>query len=145
MSEDQLHAVARQQLPQGGELIRVLAAVIRDGDRYLVCLRPAHKRHGGCWEFPGGKLESGETLLEAARRELVEELGIEVLSAGEPVFTRQDPGSSFLIEFVEVSINGNPVAREHDEIRWATPAELEGLHLAPSDKAFSVSILRSPA
>jgi 8-oxo-dGTP diphosphatase len=142
MSEDQLHAAASQQLSQGGELIRVLAAVIRDGDRYLVCLRPAHKRHGGCWEFPGGKLEAGETLLEAATRELGEELGIEVLSAGESVFTRHDPGSSFLIEFVEVSINGNPVAREHDEIRWVTPAELEGLHLAPSDKAFSLSIFR---
>jgi 8-oxo-dGTP pyrophosphatase MutT (NUDIX family) len=56
----------------------VLAAVIRRQDRYLVCRRPAHKRHGGLWEFPGGKLEPGETLLEAARRELREELGAEV-------------------------------------------------------------------
>ncbi len=99
MNGDQVHAAARQQLPQEGELIRVLAAIIRDDDRYLVCLRPAHKRHGGYWEFPGGKLEVGETLLEAARRELREELDVEVIAAGEPIFSSRDPGSQFLIEF----------------------------------------------
>lgn len=126
------------------ELIRVLAAVIRRDNQYLLCLRPAHKRHGGCWEFPGGKLEPGETLLDAARRELREELGLEVLSAGEPVFARQDPGSPFLIEFVEVAVTGTPVAREHDEIRWIAPEKLHRLRLAPSDRAFSSSILEQP-
>ena len=48
--------------------MRVLAAVVRRDDRYLVCRRPAHKRHGGLWEFPGGKIHAGETLLGAARR-----------------------------------------------------------------------------
>jgi 8-oxo-dGTP pyrophosphatase MutT (NUDIX family) len=53
--------------------IRVLAAVIRRNDRFLLCRRPSWKRHGGLWEFPGGKLEPGETPLEAAARELAEE------------------------------------------------------------------------
>lgn len=141
MDVDQLHAAAHKEVPQEGELIRVLAAVIRDRDRYLVCLRPTHKRHGGYWEFPGGKLEPRETLLEAARRELNEELGVEVLSAGDPIFIRQDPGSAFLIAFVEVAIHGDPIAREHDEIRWVTPHELQSLRLAPADEAFSSSIL----
>lgn len=141
MSEDQLHAAAHQLLPQDGTLIRVLAAVISDGDRYLVCRRPAHKRHGGCWEFPGGKLEPGETLLEAARRELKEELGVEVLSAGESSFTSQDPGSPFLIEFVKVEISGFPHVREHDAMRWVEAQELQTLQLAPSDRAFSLSLV----
>ena len=58
--------------------IRVIAAVIARGDRLLVCQRPPHKRHGGLWEFPGGKCEPGESDLEAARRELHEELGVEL-------------------------------------------------------------------
>ena len=126
---------------QGGAATRVLAAVIVENGRYLVGLRPGHKRHGGLWEFPGGKVESGETLLEALRRELKEELGIEVLLAGEPVFRRQDPGSPFLIEFVEVQISGVPRALEHDEIRWLNTRELRSLNLAPSDQAFSSSLL----
>ena len=140
MDGDQLHAAAHKEVPQEGELIRVLAAVIRDADRYLVCLRPAHKRHGGYWEFPGGKLEPDETPLEAARRELREELGVEVQSVGQTLFSCQDAGSNFLIEFVEVQVTGIPQSLEHDEIRWVTTQEMRGLKLAPSDRAFSLMI-----
>jgi 8-oxo-dGTP diphosphatase len=122
-------------------MVRVLAAVIRRDDSYLVCLRPPHKRHGGLWEFPGGKMESGETLHEAARRELQEELGLEVLSVGETLFSCQDPGSRFVIEFVEVQVSGIPQAFEHAEIRWATPQELRDLKFAPSDRAFSLTLV----
>jgi 8-oxo-dGTP pyrophosphatase MutT (NUDIX family) len=95
MNEDQLHAASQQPPSQEGTTVRVLAAVIRDADRYLVCLRPAHKRHGGLWEFPGGKLEPGETLFDAARRELKEELGVQVVAVEDLVFSTQDPGSPF--------------------------------------------------
>lgn len=141
MDGDQLHAAAHKEVPQEGELIRVLAAVIRDADRYLVCLRPAHKRHGGYWEFPGGKLKPDETLLEAASRELREELGVEVQSVGETLYSCQDPGSNFLIEFVEVQVTGIPQPIEHDEIRWVTPQEMRDLRLAPSDRAFSLMLV----
>jgi 8-oxo-dGTP diphosphatase len=137
MDENHLQAAVDESLPQGGELIRVLAGVITNGERYLVCLRPAYKRHGGCWEFPGGKLEAGETLLQAAQRELMEELGVRVLSVGQVLFSSQDPGSRFLVEFVEVQIRGVPEPREHDEIRWLTANELRALKLAPSDQAFA--------
>jgi 8-oxo-dGTP diphosphatase len=140
MNEDQLHPAFQQPPSQEGTPVRVLAAVIRDADRYLVCLRPAHKRHGGCWEFPGGKLEPGETLLDAARRELKEELGVEVLAVGEPMFTKLDPGSPFMIEFVDVEIGGVPEALEHDDIEWVNAQQLHGLRLAPSDRAFSLTI-----
>ena len=52
----------------------VVAAVVRRGNKMLVCQRPLHKHHGGLWEFPGGKVEHQETLNAAAQRELAEEL-----------------------------------------------------------------------
>jgi len=123
------------------EIIRVLAAVIERDVRYLVCRRPAHKRHGGLWEFPGGKLEPGEGLEEAARRELEEELGVYVSQVSEPVYTARDPGSAFLIEFTRVRVSGLPQPLEHDEIRWVTIEELRSLELAPVDARFAVTLV----
>ena len=120
--------------------VRVLAAVIRRDGRWLVCRRPAHKRHGGLWEFPGGKLEPGESLFESATRELHEELAVRVLGVGDQVFVRRDAGSEFVIEFVAVEIEGEPQAIEHDELRWATAAELAALPLAPSDAEFATTL-----
>lgn len=114
----------------------VLAAVIQRDGRYLVCQRPGHKRHGGLWEFPGGKLEPGESLLHAANRELSEELGVTAIEVSEPLFSIADPGSPFVIEFVATMISGEPTCLEHAELRWALLAELPALPLAPSDRKF---------
>ena len=119
----------------------MLAAVICREDRYLLCRRPANKRLGGLWEFPGGKIHAGETLLDAARREMAEELGIDVVSAGNVLFERRDPDSPFVIEFVEVTAAGQPVALEHDAIQWLTCDELLHLELAPADRAFAEIVL----
>jgi 8-oxo-dGTP diphosphatase len=116
--------------------IPVLAAVIQRNNRYLICKRPSHKRHGNLWEFPGGKLEPYETLLAAANRELTEELRVSALAVGEPLFSIADPGSPFLIEFVPTVIEGEPTCLEHTELRWATLDELPSLPLAPSDRKF---------
>ena len=125
-------------------MTRVLAAVIRRGDTYLVCQRPAHKRHGGLWEFPGGKLEPGESLLEAAGREMSEELGVVVSKVDALLFSVADPGSEFLIEFVPTAIQGEPKALEHSELRWLSLHELPSLPLAPSDRRF-VEFLQASA
>lgn len=117
-------------------MVRVIAAVISVEGRYLVCQRPTHKRHGGLWEFPGGKIEPGETDLEAARRELREELGVEVTGMGRELFVQRDAGSPFNIAFVEVAIAGTPVCNEHTSLAWCTPNELRQVPLAPSDRAF---------
>ena len=114
----------------------MVAAVVEWADRYLVCQRPAHKRHGGLWEFPGGKLEFGETVLQGAHRELHEELGVEVTEVGRQLFSIRDPGSVFEIEFHETLITGTPTCLEHQALAWATVAEMSSMNLAPSDQAF---------
>jgi 8-oxo-dGTP diphosphatase len=121
-------------------VVRVVAAVIRRGDDYLVCQRPAHKRHGGLWEFPGGKLLPGESLAAAARRELAEELGVEVTATGAVRHAAADPGSAFVIEFLEVTITGTPRPTEHAQIAWMAAAALAALPLCPSDRAFVATL-----
>jgi 8-oxo-dGTP pyrophosphatase MutT (NUDIX family) len=75
-------------------------------------------------------------LSDAAKRELLEELGIETVSVGPVLFRRQDAGSIFEIIFVTVSVNGEPAALEHSEVCWLDRDRLIELPLAPADKAF---------
>src|SRR4051812_305151 len=119
-----------------GAIIRVTAAVIARGPALLVCQRPLEKRHGGLWEFPGGKCEPGESDADAIRRELREELGVEATDVEAPEVEIGDPGSRYLIVFLPVRVAGEPVALEHAALRWGTPAELMALPLAPSDRRF---------
>ena len=121
-------------------LVPVLAAVISRNGSFLIGKRARHKRHGGLWEFPGGKIQPGENLLEAARREIAEELGMAVPGVGLVLFEQQDPGSSFLIRFVEVEAEGEPVPTEHEAVAWVPAPKLRDYALAPSDRAF-VSML----
>ena len=119
------------------EKIRVVAAVVERNGQFLVCQRPAHKRHGGLWEFPGGKLEASETVEGAARRELAEEIGVLVRSCGEQLFVIGDPDSPFVIEFHPVEIQGEPVCLEHSALAWVTVPTMLLLELAPSDRCFA--------
>ena len=123
---------------------RVLAAVVRRGDTFLVCERPPHKRHGGLWEFPGGKQEPGESDERSVQRELHEELGVDVTDVGDEEFAIGDPGSPFLIAFVPTAIAGEPSAHEHTALHWATLDELDAMPLAPSDRRY-VEFLQSRA
>jgi len=116
--------------------IPVVAAVIRRDGRYLLGRRPIGKQHGGLWEFPGGKIDAGETLLEATARELEEELALEVAEIGATLFSAGDDNSDFVIHFVEAIAVGEPEALEHSHLGWFTPSELRGMALAPSDARF---------
>ena len=115
---------------------RVVAAVIRDGDRLLICQRPSHKRHGGLWEFPGGKCEADETDAQAITRELAEELGVEVTAVGGALFSASDPDSPFVIAFLPVDVRGEPLCIEHAALAWASRHEMTAYELAPSDARF---------
>lgn len=125
--------------------VPVAAAVIRRADRFLLGLRPAHKRHGGLWEFPGGKLQEQETIAAAVRRELAEELGVRVRHVGRVLFEARDPGSPFLVRFVEVELDPNrtPSPVEHEALAWLTVAELADHPLAPSDARFVAEHLKN--
>lgn len=118
-----------------------MAAVIAQDDRLLVARRPAHARHGGLWEFPGGKCEPGETDEAAIARELREELGLRAVAVGPARFERLDPDSPYLLIFRDVTAAGIPVAHEHDALAWATPAELTEYPMAPGDAAFVAHLL----
>jgi 8-oxo-dGTP diphosphatase len=119
--------------------VRVVASVIERSGKLLVCERPEHKRHGGLWEFPGGKVEKGESDFDAVRRELAEELDVVVTHVGPVHFSIVDPGSPFVIEFHPVSIVGEPRCVEHTDLRWLGERELLDLPLAPSDRSYVLS------
>lgn len=114
--------------------VRVLAAVIAREGRYLLGLRPAGKRHAGCWEFPGGKVEAGETDEQALARELREELGVQLRSLGALIGSRRDGDSEFEIIFRRVTIDGAPQSLEHVGLRWVEPAQMRHYTMAESDR-----------
>ncbi|UCC25925.1 MAG: NUDIX domain-containing protein [Gemmatimonadales bacterium] len=124
--------------------VDVVAAVLRDpGGRLFIAQRPRHKRHGGLWEFPGGKVHSGETRADAVARELQEELGLTATwIADAPLFSRLDPGQPFRIVFLEAEARGVPVLHEHQAVAWVpVPVPVEYV-LAPTDTAFAAALSR---
>jgi len=121
--------------------IPVVAAVIRREAHVLLALRPPEKRHGGLWEFPGGKLAAGETEAQAMARELAEELGVRVVAVGALLAAYHDPDSPFEIRFRDVEVVGAPRPLEHTELRWTTREEALCLPLAPTDRQFVEDVL----
>lgn len=117
-------------------MIDVVAGLIQDGeDRLLACRRPEGKHLGGKWEFPGGKVEAGESPAEALVRELREELEITV-AVGEAltsVVHDYGRGPIRLIPLLCTIAEGIPRPHEHSEIRWCDAADLKQLDLAAAD------------
>jgi 8-oxo-dGTP diphosphatase len=116
-------------------VIRVVAALIRQGDRFLICQRPPHKHCGGLWEFVGGKTEPGESLTDALVRECREELGVtvrvgDVFTEVEHIYPDRHIG---LTLFCAEIVTGTPVLLEHSDLRWVTPAELDAYPFCPAD------------
>lgn len=104
-----------------------VGVIIDEVNRVLVSLRDAQAHQGGLWEFPGGKCEPGETIGEALRRELDEELGIQVLSDAPLCKIEHDYGDKRVVLEVRrvLSFVGTPKGREGQVVRWATLSSLE--------------------
>ena len=102
--------------------IHVMAAVIERGDHVLIACRPDHVHQGGKWEFPGGKLEQGEEPVRGLRRELQEELGIDLVAARPLIRIAHDyPDKQVLLDVWQVSeFAGEPDGREGQQVRWVT-------------------------
>ena len=117
--------------------MEVVCAIIRRGDRVLLAKRPAGKKLGGLWEFPGGKVEPGERAEDALAREIHEEMRchIRILRAL-PVFTHEyDWGVIALAPFLCEMAPGSdePHPHEHEALAWERLSGLDALALAPAD------------
>ena len=116
-------------------MVEVVAALIWDGDRFLICQRPAHKARGLLWEFVGGKVEPGETKEQALIRECKEELAV-TLSVGEQFMevTHEYPDITVHLSLFHATISeGIPQKLEHVDIQWITPAEIPRYDFCPAD------------
>ena len=114
--------------------IRVVAAVIRDKDKIFATARGYGEFKGG-WEFPGGKIEEGETPQEALKREIMEELDTEI-SVGELIDTIEYDYTTFHLSmdcfWCEI-VKGDLVLKEHEAAKWLTSNELNNVDWLPAD------------
>ena len=117
--------------------VEVAAAVIREGSRYLITQRVQGSHLAGLWEFPGGKQKPGESLEECLRRELREELGVEV-EVGEKLdtVTWPYPERTVAIHFFRCALAGGTIfSREGQAVAWVPPDELSRYSFPPADTA----------
>ena len=127
-----------------GEPVQVAAGLIVREGRYLITKRKSHVHLGGRWEFPGGKRELGESLEACLRRELREELGIEI-TAPEPfqVVRHDYPDRSVELHFYRCSIAGGDVrSLDCESIAWALPSELTQFEFPPADRGLIEGLQR---
>ena len=125
-----------------GSQIEVVAALIWQGERFLLCQRPAHKARALQWEFVGGKVEPGETKQQALIRECREELDI-VLDVGDEFtqLTHSYPDITIhLTVFQSAIAQGRPKLLEHSAMGWVTPEEAECFDLCPADREILTEI-----
>lgn len=116
-------------------MTEVAAALIWDGDRFMICQRPEGKKRGLLWEFAGGKVEAGETAGEALVRECREELDVTVkpLDIFMEVVHEYPDITVKLILFNAVITDGVPKKIEHNDIRWIKVGEIDSYDFCPAD------------
>lgn len=112
----------------------VTAAIIEDRDSYLVTRRLKGTHLAGSWEFPGGKCEPNEALVDCMRRELREELGVDAL-VGDELFTVSHDYSDRRVElhFLRCTLHGVPTPLLGQEMRWVRRDHLDQLEFPPAD------------
>ena len=117
-------------------MTEVVAALIWDGDKFMICQRSAHKARGLLWEFVGGKVESGETKEQALIRECKEELGI-LLSVGDVFMDVVHEYPDIIVHltlFNATITEGEPQKLEHNDIQWIASNEIPNYEFCPADE-----------
>ena len=121
----------------------VVAALIWDNGRFMICQRPAHKARGLLWEFVGGKTDPGETMEEALIRECREELGITV-SVGDVYMQVIHDYPDILIRltlFHCTIAEGTPKLLEHNDLKWILPSQIPEFDFCPADEDILARII----
>ena len=117
-------------------MTEVVAALIWDQGKFMICQRPAHKARGLLWEFVGGKTEPGESMEDALVRECREELDITV-AVGD-VFTQvihEYPDIHIRLTLFNCTITeGTPKLLEHNDLKWIYPSQIPEFEFCPADK-----------
>lgn len=123
-------------------MTEVVAALIWDNGKFLICQRPAHKMRGLLWEFVGGKVEPGESLQEALIRECHEELAITV--SVDNVFmdvVHTYPDLTVHLTLFNATISrGIPKLLEHNDLQWIAPSQIDAYEFCPADKDILAAI-----
>ena len=114
--------------------VEVVAAVVDDGHRYLVTQRQAGVHLAGLWEFPGGKVRDAESHEQALRREMLEELGVDVEVGGLVLSTSHEYSDRTVsLHFYKCKLLGRPTPQLGQRMQWVTRAELSALDFPPAD------------
>ena len=117
-------------------MTEVVAALIWDNDKFMICQRPAHKARCLLWEFVGGKVEQGETKEQALIRECREELNV-LLSVSDVFMdvVHEYPDITVHLTLFNATIaEGEPQKLEHNDIQWITPSEITKYEFCPADE-----------
>ena len=126
----------------------VVAAIIHspDGEQVLIARRPDHLHQGGLWEFPGGKVDKGETARDALYRELLEELDIHIDRDSAVLFSEvhhQYPDKAVHLQFWRVfSFTGEARGNEGQQVRWVPLAQLADFPFPDANGAVVKQLLR---
>lgn len=119
------------------KIVEVVAALIWDSDKFMICQRPVHKARALLWEFVGGKVEPGETKVQALIRECQEEIAI-TLFVGDVFMdvVHEYPDITVHLTLFNATIaEGTPQKLEHNDIQWITPGEIPQYDFCPADEA----------
>lgn len=129
----------------GKAVIQVAAAVIERRGRYLIARRRADAHLSGYWEFPGGKREAGETFEACVRREVLEELGVEITVLRPLIVTRHEyPEKIVELHFFMCSLShGDPQALDCLDVRWVKGEELAEYSFPPADVPVIAQLTKS--
>ena len=125
-------------------MTEVVAALIWEGEKFMICQRPAHKARGLLWEFVGGKVEPGETKEQALIRECREELAV-TLSVGNVFMDVIHEYSDITVHLTLLNAtiaDGVPQKLEHNDIRWIIPEEIPEYDFCPADEEILVQLIK---
>ena len=126
-------------------MVEVVAALIWDKEKFMICQRLANKARALLWEFVGGKVEPGETKEQALIRECQEELNIR-LSVGDIFMdvVHEYPDLTVHLTLFNANIlEGIPQKLEHNDIRWITPSEIPNYEFCPADEELLEKLIKT--